>query len=103
MEKPTIDTAVLDARIRDADPATGDTTPAVPPKPDQQQLADGLGAEGDPLDQRIAAAKDFIPEEEGPKEEGDGFDADRQELASQLPSVNRMEKRLEDAEDAKIG
>lgn len=98
MEGKRKDLAALDARIRDAVPATGDATPAVLPKPDQQQLADELGAEGDPLDQRIADAEDFIPEEEG-----GGSDAERRTLASQLPPVNRMEKRLEDAEDAKIG
>lgn len=104
METPKVDSAALGARLRDAVPATGETTPPVPPKPDQQQLVDELGAGGDPLDQRIADAEDYKPEEEG-----GGSDAERQTLASQIPPVNRMErmeKRLEDAEDAedaKIG
>lgn len=103
MEGKRKDTAALDARIRDAAPATGDTTPVVPPKPDQQQLADELGGESDSLDQRIADAEDFIPEEEEPKEEGGGSNAVHEELADQLPKLNPLEKRLEDAEDAKIG
>lgn len=90
--------ASVNARLRDAAPVTGDTSPAVPPKPDQQQLADELGAEGDPLDQRIADAEDFIPEEEG-----GGSDAVHKELADRLPRTNLLEKCLEDAEDAKTG
>lgn len=90
-----ITTADLDSRIQQAAPASGEATPVAPPTTDQQKHADELGAAGDPLDQRIADAEDYKPE--GEKDESD---ADRKELADQLPPVNPLQKRLENAEDA---
>ena len=95
-----IDTAVLDKRIKDAAPASGEgTMDPVVPTSDRQELADELG-DGDPLDERIADAADYVPEELEETDADTGASA-RDDLAGQLNDKRSpLERRIEDADDA---